>query len=150
MTNKIRLIFLLFFFVLFSENRPSSDSEIQLMFFYNSKSGFVNSLYDYAHKKISPETYSCNLCRITYENWSRNDKWSEYLNKLPFEIDFVYKNSKNDLFPDINEFDLPAVLLNNNKKLSELVSKKEIDNFKNDTDLIKALNKKLLELDLIK
>ena len=38
----------------------------ELIFIYNAKSGFINELVDIPHKIISPETYDCNLCAITY------------------------------------------------------------------------------------
>ena len=41
---------------------------IELIFIYNAKSGIGNAFIDWAHKIISPKTYDCNLCSITYNN----------------------------------------------------------------------------------
>jgi len=42
----------------------------RLIFVYNAESGTMNSAIDFAHKMLSPETYECNLCRITYGNFA--------------------------------------------------------------------------------
>ena len=39
---------------------------MEIQFIYNAKSGLANSIFDLAHKLISPDTYECNLCKITH------------------------------------------------------------------------------------
>ena len=39
----------------------------EIVFIYNAKSGTVNSLIDWAHKIVSPDTYECSLCSMTYD-----------------------------------------------------------------------------------
>ena len=45
------------------EKRPSNRS---LILVYNADSGFFNALADSAHKLLSPSTYDCRLCALTY------------------------------------------------------------------------------------
>ena len=66
---------------------------MQLIFVYNAKSGFINGVFDYVHKFVSPQTYSCNLCSITYDNTGKKDEWNNYLNSLPIEVIFAYKDN---------------------------------------------------------
>ena len=47
---------------------------MELVFCYNAKSGFKNGLIDLFHKTISPKTYPCNLCAITY-TYKKREKW---------------------------------------------------------------------------
>ena len=47
----------------------------ELIFIYNAKSGLVNELLDFAHKIISPETYNCNLCAITYGTFAMDKNY---------------------------------------------------------------------------
>ena len=66
-----------------------SHDSMELIFIYNAKSGFFNSVMDYVHKFVSPETYSCNLCTLTYDNTGKKNEWANYLNTLPIEVEFV-------------------------------------------------------------
>ncbi|WP_232221892.1 hypothetical protein [Methanococcoides burtonii] len=43
-------------------------SKNTLIFVYNADSGLINEMKDYVHKIVSPSTYECNLCAITYGN----------------------------------------------------------------------------------
>jgi len=40
----------------------------KLIFVYNADSGLLNAMKDWAHKIVSPETYPCSLCALTYNN----------------------------------------------------------------------------------
>ena len=50
------------------------ENESELIFIYNAKSGLVNEFLDFAHKIVSPGTYNCNLCAISYGNFSMKKK----------------------------------------------------------------------------
>ena len=77
---KIKLI--IFLFLLLSKS--FSQENLELIFIYNAKSGVVNELIDFAHKIVSPETYDCNLCAISYGAFAMKKKWSTYIETLPF------------------------------------------------------------------
>ena len=151
MKNKIRLILLVFITSIFSEaNKSISNIEdIKIIFIYNANDGVINSLYDYAHRKISPSTYSCNLCFITYDNWQRNEIWSQYLSDLPMEVDFLYKDS----IYKFSEFDigfkLPIILLKEKGDISVLIKMDDINKCKNEIELIKLLDQKLISSGII-
>ena len=42
-----------------------------LVVVYNAKSGGLNAVLDYVHKMVSPKTYNCNLCKLTYDNFGQ-------------------------------------------------------------------------------
>ena len=96
------------------------NNSMQLIFVYNAKSGFLNGVFDYIHKFVSPHTYSCNLCSITYDNIGKKNEWSKYLNSLPINIIFAYKDNLYNYIKNI-----------------------EINNLKNLNELILLMNKKL-------
>lgn len=74
----------------------------KLIFVYNANSGIHNSILDSAHKIISPDTYACNLCDITYGTiredsvWrkyrKKNKKFSKTHNPNAIEMEFLHKN----------------------------------------------------------
>ena len=115
----------------------------ELIFIYNAKSGLVNELVDFAHKIISPETYDCNLCAITYGTFIMEKRWSDYIQSLPVKSIFTYKDelSKNNL----ENINLPAIFFRNNKQLVELLSAREINNLSDFDTLIKILDIRLEE-----
>lgn len=65
----------------------------QLTFVYNASTGFFNKLTDFAHKVLSPQTYACNLCALTYGTFTMKAEWAAYLDKLGLEIVFMYKDT---------------------------------------------------------
>ena len=54
----------------------------EIVFIYNARSGKINSLIDWAHKIVSPDTYECSLCGITYDNLGKRDEWAAFLKEL--------------------------------------------------------------------
>ncbi|RIJ42388.1 GTPase [Pontibacter oryzae] len=64
----------------------------KLQFIYNAETGFFNKLTDFAHKIISPKTYACSLCALTYGKFTMKEEWAEYIKSLPMEVEFIYKN----------------------------------------------------------
>ena len=65
MKYKLVISMLLFTSIIFS----FEDKE--LIFIDNAKSGLVNEMIDFAHKIVSPETYDCNLCAISYGTFTK-------------------------------------------------------------------------------
>jgi len=136
---KIKLLIFLFCFI----SRLFSEENLELIFIYNAKSGVVNELIDFAHKIVSPETYDCNLCAISYGAFSMKKKWSTYIETLPFKSTFTYKDkfSKNGY----SNIKFPSVFIRSNEKLEEIISATEINEIKNLDQLIGLLNQKLYQ-----
>ncbi len=44
-----------------------------LVFVYNANSGLLNALLDMGHKVVSPRTYPCSLCALTYGSLGLRD-----------------------------------------------------------------------------
>ena len=136
---KIKLLIFLFCFL----SRSFSEENLELIFIYNAKSGVVNELIDFAHKIVSPETYDCNLCAISYGAFSMKKKWSTYIETLPIKSTFTYKDkfSKNGY----SNIKFPSVFIRSNEKLDEIISATEINEIKNLDQLIGLLNQKLYQ-----
>ena len=136
---KIKLLIFLFCFL----SRSFSEENLELIFIYNANSGVVNELIDFAHKIVSPETYDCNLCAISYGAFSMKKKWSTYIETLPFKSTFTYKDkfSKNGY----SNIKFPSVFIRSNEKLDEIISATEINEIKNLDQLIGLLNQKLYQ-----
>ena len=128
-----------------NNNINNNKQPAQLIFIYNAKSGIINGIYDYAHKLLSPSTYSCNLCSITYDNLGKINKWSDYLRSLPYEITFLYKDhlNKQQLNFIYDGEDLPCLFFLNNNKYNLIISSAEMNNLKSLDELIHLIERKL-------
>lgn len=49
-----------------------------LIFVYNANSGKINAWLDSAHKIVSPKTYQCRLCDLTYGIFKENEDWTRF------------------------------------------------------------------------
>lgn len=67
-------------------NRPRQA----LVFVYNAESGLFNALSDLAHKTLSPETYSCNLCALTYTALGMRKDWKQFIETLGASAEFLH------------------------------------------------------------
>lgn len=115
---------------------------MELLFIYNADSGAINKLIDFTHKIVSPSTYNCQLCSITYGNFGMRKEWQQFLNDLNMKINFSYKNKLTWLKDDFIE--TPCIYLKNNDNQSiQLVSANEINQCSN-VDALKALIKNKL------
>ena len=61
-------------------------SDLALQFIYNAHSGKLHALFDIAHKLVSPDTYSCDLCQITHDTFSENAAFSALKAQHPIEL----------------------------------------------------------------
>jgi hypothetical protein len=85
-------------------NRPA-----ELIFVYNADSGLFNAMADAAHKVFSPDTYACNLCKVTYGWMTEKQAWRAFVETLPVEVDFLHRDELRRAFPTL-VIALPAVL----------------------------------------
>ena len=53
---------------------------MEIVLVYNASSGMTNSMLDIGLKILSPNTYACNLCGITFGIFSENEEWKNFAN----------------------------------------------------------------------
>lgn len=63
-----------------------------LIFVYNADSGLFNALKDLLHKNISPETYDCRLCAVTWDNRGMKREWSRFIQSLDRSVEFLHRD----------------------------------------------------------
>ena len=71
-----------------------------IIFIYNAKGGQWNYLIDTLHKYLSPKTYECNLCQITYDLKMRK-AWKDFIEESPHNYKFLH-------LEELSEFGLEA------------------------------------------
>lgn len=98
----------------------------RLVFTYNADGGLFSTATDIAHKILSPDTYSCNLCALTHGYFSVKRNWVDFLDTLPLECDFLHRDEFMEKYPD-QPVALPAVFLVQGKQLQLLLPAEDIN-----------------------
>ena len=110
-----------------------------LIFIYNAKSGIANAFIDWGHKIISPETYDCNLCSITYNNFGKEKKWSDFLKKINIQSRFYYIDHLKDLTFVNDDIKLPCIFIKQDNEFKLIIDSKELNTFVSVDQLITRL-----------
>ncbi|TYR73166.1 GTPase [Rossellomorea vietnamensis] len=112
----------------------------EIIFVYNAKSGIWNGLLDSLHKISSPETYSCELCQLTYGLTTMNREWKSYLRNLPYKITFLHLD---ELSSELPKVEFPAAFIKGNNGYEMLITKEEMRSCNQVKELIFLMNTKL-------
>jgi hypothetical protein len=101
----------------------------KLIFVYNANSGKLNAFMDTLHKKISPSTYQCSLCMITYGSFTEMPEWKEFRESFPGEMEFLHIDEFEKIYPAEKTY--PVVLSKDkNGKLNQVLSTQQLDAIK--------------------
>ena len=132
--------------VVFNFNTMEKQKPQKILFIYNANSGKFNALFDSIHKIVSPKTYKCSLCDITYGIVTENKLWKKFRKESDIEMDFLHKDEFLNEYTDKfgHKFTLPVVLIPINNELQVFISTDEINKLKNAEELIKIVKERLL------
>ena len=126
------------------------EKKKELILVYNADSGFFNSIKDALHKSISPNTYSCNLCGLTFGAISMKNEWKEFIDNLKIPSKFYHRDEFFEMLKThphkIENTKFPAVFLHLNEKLILFITSIEINQVKKLEDLMDLVTKKLKNL----
>ena len=121
-------------------------SEAHLLFVYNANSGVGRAIIDAVHKVVSPSTYSCSLCAITYGAVSMRGAWKTALARLPLPSRFLHRDEFRNVYP-ASEIAFPAVLLVRNGHPVPLVEGPMLDRLVDIPALVEAITVAIRTLD---
>lgn len=106
---------------------------MKLIFVYNANSGLMNTLIDIGHKAISPQTYECSLCGLTFGILSEHKQWKQFRENSDAEMEFLHRDEFEQKYK--HKFEYPIVLKQDNN-LSIAVSHTELNKIKTLDELI--------------
>jgi hypothetical protein len=110
-----------------------------IVFVYNTDAGLFNTVTDTAHKMLSPDTYACNLCAITYSAFYIKKEWRDYILSLDMPVEFLHRNELKMKY-GTDDIILPAVFIKNGKTFEVVLDSQEINTCKNVSDLINLVH----------
>jgi hypothetical protein len=64
----------------------------RLVFVYNADAGLANALLDWGHKIVSPSTYACSLCGVSYGHFGMKGEWRDFIASLGVPVTFAYRD----------------------------------------------------------
>jgi len=111
----------------------------KLLFVYNADGNLFSKVTDFAHKIFSPSTYTCSLCRLTYDNFGMKKEWAEFIKSIKIPVKFFYKNDFEALYPNYTN-NYPVVFLANKKNMVTLISAAEIGEVNTSGNLSELIN----------
>lgn len=94
----------------------SAPAPDRLIFIYNANGGLVQMAIDSLHKTLSPSTYPCSLCAVTYGSLRMEPKWRKWLAELPMPAVFQHKDDTPH-----KSIPLPAVLRERSGQVEVLI-----------------------------
>ena len=108
------------------------------LFVYNARSGSLHKGIDFFHKIINPDTYACNLCKITHGMFTERSKWKAFREQENVEMKFYYKDEFEAKFG--RKLNYPVVL--DSRSLNILLSDAEINKLTTLDELIEIIKTK--------
>lgn len=117
-------------------------SQMKLLFVYNAEAGLVQGFLDSVHKVVSPQTYECDLCAITYGITSMKPAWRDWLKALEVPAQFYHRADFLAAWPGV-DVALPVILGERDGKVETLVSAVEFKSVADVDQLIALLEGKL-------
>jgi hypothetical protein len=97
-----------------------------LHFVYNVEATPQALVKDFIHRLVSPETYPCRLCDVTYGRFVKKPGWQLFLWSLPVKTAFYTKGSFVKKFPAWSHQEFPAVFAEDEAgQLSVFISARE-------------------------
>ena len=115
----------------------------KLIFVYNANSDLYSAVTGFAHKILSPSTYQCNLCALTYGSISMKQEWKYFIESLPIETVFLYKDEFEKQYKI--QAALPAIFVAVDGVIKEIITRTEIESCSSLQDLKSAVIEKIKE-----
>jgi len=118
---------------------------MQLLFVYNANSGKAHAVLDSMHKILSPSTYDCRLCELTFGAFTERKIWKQFRENSDVDMRFLHKDEFNKEFRSkwLQKYNFPVVLIENENKLELFITSEELESLNSPQALIKLIQDRL-------
>lgn len=123
--------------------RSAMHAPPTLLFVYNAKPGLLHAIGDSFHKWLAPASYPCALCALTYGFFTMRPAWRRYLDSLPVEPSFVYRDDFRRGWPPYAAWPLPLVALARNDGLDQVIGASDFLRLDDVAALIRLMDERL-------
>lgn len=122
----------------------------KLIFVYNANSGKFNAWLDSAHKILSPSTYQCRLCDLTYGVFKENEEWARFRESLKTtsnvqDLEFLHIDEFEQQYKSkwLPKYEYPLILTASDDGLEIFMSAVEMQQLDTTSALINDIKSKL-------
>jgi hypothetical protein len=117
----------------------------KLIFIYNADSGLRNMIVDSAHKILSPDTYTCSLCDITFGAFTENSVWNKFRKETNLDMQFLHKDEFNKTYASKfgYKFTFPIVLAESDTGFNVFIKTEELNNLDDSKALIDLIHQRM-------
>ncbi|SHJ48097.1 GTPase [Pseudozobellia thermophila] len=117
----------------------------KLIFVYNADSGLRNKVMDSVHKLLSPHTYECNLCDITFGVFTENKVWKKFRETRGIAMEFLHKDEFRKTYASKfgSKFTYPVVLAATDDALQLFVGTETLNGLEDSKELIALIEDQL-------
>lgn len=112
---------------------------MKLIFIYNANSGKLNGLFDLGHKIVSPESYTCNLCKLTHGKFTEQKVWKNFRESSPHQLVFLHKDEFENQYKDRYSY---PIILEDNSNLEIFISTEELNRISDSKELVNLIQQK--------
>lgn len=116
----------------------------KLIFIYNADSGLGNVFLDGAHKILSPSTYKCSLCELTFGAFTEKSAWKKFRKETDLQMEFLHKDEfKKDYASKFGyKYTFPIVLKVTDNGLGLYIKTEELNALDGIEDLIALIRER--------
>ncbi len=118
----------------------------RIIFVYNESRGLFDAVSGWTHKLLSPASYQCALCKVTFGLTGMLVAWKNYVELLPATVVFLHRDEFRKQFPAHASLPLPVILAESSAQLSVLLSANDIQSVSGIGGLIGLTQQRLEEL----
>ncbi|MGR3276141.1 GTPase [Acaryochloris marina NIES-2412] len=121
----------------------------KLIFIYNADAGLVNAALDIAHKVLSPDTYSCNLCMLTHDTFTERSAWQAFRESYSVPMEFLHKDEYEQKVNDQSSLkskkthSYPIILKEDQGQIDIFIDTPELNAIKDVNRLINTIQERL-------
>lgn len=117
----------------------------KLIFIYNADSGLRNMILDSAHKILSPNTYECSLCDITFGAFTENSVWKKFRKETNLDMQFLHKDEFSKAYASKfgYKFMFPIILTASDTGFDVFIKTEELDSLEDSGALIALIQQRL-------
>ncbi len=108
---------------------------------YNADQSLSGFLLNWLNRIIFPNTYNCNLTKLTHDKFGLKKEWQDFIRSLNHETEILYRNDFLRQFP-LPDPEFPTIFTYNNS-LKILVDHNQINALNSLPELIKIIKEKL-------
>lgn len=100
---------------------------MEILFVYNADSDPLSVALDFGHKILSPSTYECRLCGLTYGYFSMKSEWRSFVKGLGLPVSFLHKDEALKRYASLSSSSFPAAFVVSSGEPTTFITSEEMD-----------------------